>query len=402
MATIKVKFRPSSVSTKEGVVFYQVIHARVVRQISTGYKLFPSEWDDKTSAVSLFQCPYGRYDYLLSVQKRIEEDTSCLQRIIVRFERCGRHYTADHVIQAYCSKGENGDFFSFADELIKHMYYAGRERTAETYTTTLNSFMRFFKNRRDLYLDEIDSNLMIAYESYLKSTGLTQNTTSFYMRNLRAVYNRAVDCELTVQRYPFKYVYTGIDKTVKRAVSEKIVRKIRDLDLTLYPSLDYARDMFMFSFYTRGMSFIDMAYLTKKNLQGGILSYRRHKTNQQLFIKWEKPMQAILDKYDTSSSPYLLPIIKNPHTDTRRQYKTATHFVNDKLKKIGRLLDVPVVLTTYVARHAWASIAKSKNISLSVISEAMGHDSENTTRIYLASLDTSLVDKANRLIINLI
>ncbi len=113
-------------------------------------------------------------------------------------------------------------------------------------------------------------------------------------------------------------------------------------------------------------------------------------------------MQAILDKYDTSSSPYLLPIIKNPHTDPRHQYKTATHFVNDKLKKIGRLLDVPVVLTTYVARHAWASIAKSKNISLSVISEAMGHDSENTTRIYLASLDTSLVDKANRLIINLI
>ena len=137
------------------------------------------------------------------------------------------------------------------------------------------------------------------------------NTISFYMRNLRAIYNRAVERELTVQRYPFKHVYTGVDKTVKRAVPLKVIRRIRDLDLTLSPVLDYARDLFMFSFYTRGMAFVDMAYLKKKDLQNGVLVYRRQKTGQQLFIKWEKPMQEIVGKYDTSATPYLLPIIRD-------------------------------------------------------------------------------------------
>jgi integrase len=197
----------------------------------------------------------------------------------------------------------------------------------------------------------------------------------------------------------FQLVSTGVDKTVKRAVPLKVIRRIRDLDLTLSPVLDYARDLFMFSFYTRGMAFVDMAYLKKKDLQNGVLVYRRQKTGQQLFIKWEKPMQEIVGKYDTSATPYLLPIIRDMDTDARKQYKNAAHLVNDKLKKIGRQLGLAIPLTSYVARHAWASIAKSKNIPISTISEAMGHDSENTTRIYLASLDTSVVDKANSLIL---
>ena len=247
--------------------------------------------------------------------------------------------------------------------------------------------------------NDIDATLMMEYEDYLKSNGLIPNTISFYMRNLRAVYNRAVEKGITVQRNPFRYVYTGVDKTVKRALSVSMIRKIRDLDLRKSPSMDYARDIFMFSFYTRGMSFVDMAYLKKKDLQHGVLSYRRQKTNQQLFIKWEKPMQQIIDKYDTSQTPYLLPIIKDVNSDARRQYHNASHLVNTKLKKIGVDLGLPVVLTSYVARHTWASVAHSKNISLSVISEAMGHDSENTTRIYLASLDMSVIDKANEIIL---
>ena len=240
---------------------------------------------------------------------------------------------------------------------------------------------------------------MLEYENYLKTKGLTPNSTSFYMRNLRAIYNQAVERNLTIQKYPFRHVYTGIEKTIKRAVPLKTIRQIKELNLSPYPLLDYARDLFLFSFYTRGMSFVDMAFLRKKDLHNGILTYRRRKTGQQLFIKWEKPMQAIIDKYDTQESPYLLPIIKTIGRNEWRQYKTAAHLVNQKLKHLGARLDINIGLTMYVARHAWASIAKSKNISTSIISEAMGHDSENTTRIYLASLDTSMVDKANNLII---
>lgn len=221
------------------------------------------------------------------------------------------------------------------------------------------------------------------------------NTISFYMRNLRSVYNIAVEKGLITQQNPFKNVYTGIDKTIKRAISIEIIRKIKNLDLKKHPSKELARDIFMFSFYTRGMSFIDMAFLKKTDLCNGVLIYRRHKTNQQLTIKWEKPMQEIVSKYKTKNTPYLLPIINKNDIEERIQYKNAVHLVNNKLKSIGKDIGINIPLTTYVARHSWASIAQKQNIPISIISKALGHDSEKTTQIYLDTLDTSTIDKAN-------
>ena len=292
-----------------------------------------------------------------------------------------------------------GHLFTFMESVIANLKSLGKIRTSETYATSLSSFKRF-RREKDLALETVDSDTMKAYEVWLKDCGLSPNTTSFYMRTLRAVYNRAVAKGLTNQQYPFKHVYTGVGKTVKRAVPLKTIRQIKEMDLSDSPAADYARDMFLFSFYTRGMSFVDMAYLRKKNLQGGILSYRRRKTGQQLFIKWEKCMQEIVDKYAMPQSDYLLPIIKTPgNVDVRKQYIYASHNINQSLKAIGRRLGLPLPLTMYVSRHAWASIAKSKNVPVSVISEGLGHDSETTTRIYLASLDTLAIDKANNMIL---
>ena len=400
MATVKVKLRASSLKSKEGTLFYQVIHCRVARQINTGYKLYPREWNSQTmEIVFLPDVENNRRNYLASLQDSLREDVWRIEKIISRFDRAGMVYTADEVVKQYLATTVTGGFIAFTRDTIRLMRQIGKPRTAERYATVMNSFKRFL-GENDVFLDEVDSNLMVRYETFLKARGICPNSISYYMRGLRAIYNRAVEKELTGQRSPFKHVYTGIDKTVKRAVPLKIIRQIRELALTLFPTMDFARDIFLFSFYTRGMSFIDMAFLKKRDLQNGILSYRRHKTNQQLFIKWEKPMQEIIDKYDFPETPYLLPIIKNTGTDEWRQYKNAAHLVNDKLKKLGERLELPIPLTSYVARHAWASIAKSKNIPVSTISEAMGHDSENTTRIYLASLDTSVVDKANSLILN--
>lgn len=397
MATVKTKFRASSSSTKEGTLFYQVIHKRVPRQIHTGYKLYPQEWDAENKEI-VFPPGIGdnRRNYLASLKDALRKDIKRLKSIISRLERADGSYTAEDVVESYLSPTDTHSFISFAHTLVGQLKQIGKQYTA--YETAINSFTRFRKEQ-DVPLDEVDSDLMMAYEAYLKSKGICPNSSSFYMRNLRAIYNRAVDKELTDQRNPFKHVYTGIDKTVKRAVPLSVIRQIRDLDLNLHPAMDYARNIFMFSFYTRGMSFIDMAFLKKKDLQNGVLSYRRHKTNQQLFIKWEKPMQELIDKFDTSGTPYLLPIIKNCDNDARKQYKSDAHRVNQSLKKIGKMLGLTISLTSYVARHSWASIAKSKNIPIATISEAMGHDSENTTRIYLASLDTTVVDKANSLIL---
>lgn len=401
MATVKIKFRASSNPNKEGMLFFQIIHNRVTRQIHTGYKLFASEWNTVQSEIVLTEKNTLRYGYLLSLREALAADALKLKGIIARLEKTGSPYSAEKVVEPFNVPENDGCFLSFSLRLVSQLKQIGKRRTADTYATVLNSFKRF-RGEQDLLLDNVDSGLMTEYEIWLKENGICKNTVSFYMRNLRAIYNRAVEKELTVQRYPFKHVYTGIDKTVKRAVPIKVIKQIKELDLALFPLLDYARDLFMFSFYTRGMSFIDMAYLKKKDLQNGILSYRRQKTNQQLHIKWERPMQEIIDKYDTANSPYLLPIIRDMERDKRRQYKNAAHLVNNKLKKIGEQLGLEISLTTYVARHAWASIAKSKNIPISIISEAMGHDSESTTRIYLASLDTSSVDKANAIVLNLL
>lgn len=400
MATVKVKFRASSVATKEGTLFYQVIHKRIVRQIHTGYKLFPAEWDAVHSEIVLSSVTSeSRRDYLLSLKNSLLEDSVRLKNIITRLERSGIAYTSDSLVKLYCASTENNGFVSFTLNLIKELNQIGKHRTAETYMTTLNSFIRFRKGK-DVLLEEVDSSLMMKYESYLKSTGICPNTTSYYMRNLRAIYNRAVEKDLTVQRSPFKYVYTGIDKTVKRAIPLEEIRRLRELDLTRSPSLAYARDIFMFSFYTRGMSFIDMAYLKKSDLKNGTITYRRRKTGQQLTVKWEKCMEDIIAKYgENTATRYLLPIITNPCSDERTQYRNAICRINVALKEVAGLAGLNIPLTMHVARHCWASVAKSKNIPLSVISEGMGHDSEETTRIYLASLDTSVVDKANSLIL---
>ena len=174
------------------------------------------------------------------------------------------------------------------------------------------------------------------------------------------------------------------------------------MELKPKSAYDFARDMFLFSFYTRGMSFVDMAYLKKKDLSHGVLSYRRKKTGQQLFIRWEKCMEEIVVKYQTEESEFLLPIIRAEAGNERKQYLNEAHNINRNLKYIGSRLGLSIPLTMYVARHTWASIAKSKHIPLSVISEGMGHDNEKTTQIYLASLESSVVDKANRKIIKLV
>lgn len=402
MASVKVKLRPSTVNGREGTLYYQIIHNRVVRQINTEYKLFVSEWDCHSETVVLHHLSpeQERNNYLLSISSRIRWDKDRLNKIIHTLSQSGRFVTDDIVVRFRGGRQEQS-FNDYICQQIARLKRLGKIRTSETYMAALRSFSGFM-NDKEVLFDLINANLIAEYEAYLKGRGNSPNTVSFYMRILKAVYNRAVEDGLTEQRYPFKSVYTGVEKTMKRALSLNDIRRIKGLDLSLKPNLDYACDMFLFCFYTRGMSFIDMAYLRKKDLLNGTLSYRRRKTGQQLFIKWEKCMQEIVDKYPINETEYLLPIITKHDEDYRKQYTNELHRVNHLLKKIGKLLDLPIPLTMYVGRHSWASIAKSRNVPVSVISEGMGHDSENTTQIYLASLDTSVVDKANKKILDLL
>ena len=397
MTSIKIKFRPSAVNGKEGSLYFQIIHNRVVRQLNTDYKVFASEWDAQTESIAVIG---SRTNLLLGIQERLSWDVARLEKVVRLLETEHRRFTADDVITMFHKQTKDSSLLNFMHGVIAQLKQLGKVRTSETYTATLKSFMAF-RDEQDVPLDGVTSDMMLMYEAYLKARGVRMNTISFYMRILRAVYNRAVEKGLTTQNNPFRHVYTGVDKTVKRAIPIKAIKALKELDLSMNPTLDFARDMFLFSFYTRGMSFIDMAYLKKTDLQNGILTYRRRKTGQELSIKWEKCMAKIVAKYPENKTDFLLPIIKESDNE-RKQYDNALHLVNYRLKELSTMLKLQRPLTMYVARHSWASAAKAKNVPLSVISEGMGHDSEATTQIYLASLETSVVDKANKMILGLL
>ena len=397
VTSFKVKFRASTVEGKEGSVYYQVIHNRTVRQIRTAYRLFTSEWDSEAGKVITHEGTEERISVLKSVAEGIRCDMQRLRQVTDTLAASPSGYTADEVVAAFHARRTDASLQNFMQQCIAKLIRMGRTGTANGYKSTLNSFMRFRKGQ-DIMLNAIDSDVIQLYEAHLRLTNVARNSSSFYMRNLRTVYNMAIEQQLTPQRTPFAHVYTGIDKTVKRALSISQIRQLKNADLTDNPAQALARDMFMFSFYTRGMALADMANLTTANLRNGYLVYRRQKPRQELHVKWEPCMQEIVDRYPRQA-PFLLPLIKSEE-DKRDQYKLTQQRVNHNLKKLSERLGLPHPLTMSMARHSWASIANSKDIALSVIGEGLGYNSENTTRIYLAQIDTSQVDRANKMILN--
>lgn len=400
MATVKIIFRASSKNSEDGSLFYRIIHNRKTRQIASGYKIARKEWDNESGCL-VFDCRSGRSRFMKSVQSGLQNARERLNRIIASLEKSGVGFTIDDVVERFKNPDTVVGFMSFARNLISGLKRIGKMRCAEHYTTALNSFIRF-NGDEDIPFEDFDSILMQRYECYLREKNLLSNTISYYMRNLRAIYNKAVENGVTKQSNPFKHVYTGIAKTVKRAVSLQTIKDLKALDLRDSPQSELARDLFLFSFYTRGMAIVDMAYLRKCDLKAGVLTYRRRKTGRRLSIKWEQQMQDIVNVHGNADSEFLFPIIDSRKPDFRRQYLTAYTRLSRHLNKIGKKLGLTETLTFHRSRHAWASIARDNDVPISVICEGMGHESEKTTRIYLASLDTSVIDNANRNIMQLL
>lgn len=397
MATVKLKFRPSMVAGRPGTIVYLIAHRRTVRQITTEYRVFSDEWDEKQSRLVTIH-KFGRAETVRTISQRIHQDMERLNSIIDNFDRKSYEYSSDDIISEFRNTGNVKTLFGFMEDIIGRLYQLEHIGTAKNYHAALGSFKRF-RGDEDITLEAIDQIMMEDYQEYLKSTGLSSNSISFYMRILRAVYNRAVEQELTKDCKPFRMVFTGTEKTLKRAISINDIKRIKNLDLSLKPNIEFARDIFLFLFFCRGMSFIDAAFLRKTDVRNGVLTYRRHKTNQVLRIKIINPIKELIDRYSDKSSPYLLPIIDCSAADVRKQYETALRRINNTLKIIADMVKLPVALTTYVSRHSWATIAKSKNVPVNVISDALGHESIATTQIYLASIDASVIDRVNELII---
>lgn len=399
MATFKLKFRPSIAEGKPGTLYFQVTHRRSTRTVYTDYHITLEEWDGRTSFIRITGTPERQAELRL-ITSKLRWDCKQITSLITEKEQAMVEYTADDIVSAFRLLPPCPMWFGFIHGMVAEKIRIGRLGTAKTYRDALASFSRF-RNGEDIAIDALDAELMNQYEAWLKAQGVKRNSSSCYLRTLRTLYRKAVEKGLATDKDIFRRVFTGFASTVKRALPLDTIRTIRRLSLPDGSDLAFSRDMFMLCIYLQGISFVDMAYLKKNDIKNGLLQYSRKKTGQSISIGWELVMQEIVDTYAhlTVGSPYLLPIITKQDGTERRQYERMEHKVNRLLKKIGALVGLQVPLTTYVGRHRWASTMRDMGVSLSIVSKGLGHESLRTTQIYLSSIDTEGVVKANRQLI---
>lgn len=394
MATVKVKLRPSTVPGKAGTIYYQLTHLRQVKQTTTKIHLHPQDWDSNKAQIIFTDST----SYLL--QCKIDRDLDRLKKIIYKIDAECANYTVNEIIEKFYQTTADYSITDFFTQQIQKLKNDNRRGTARNYSKTLKSLKAFMKNT-DSTFNIVTEQFVESYNTFLIQRGVVRNTISFYMRIFRSVYNKAVTQKIIEQTFPFKNVYTGVDRTRKRAVTETVISQLLSIDLKKSKALQFARDLFIFSFYARGMAFVDIVYLKKSNIQNGYITYVRHKTGQELTIRIETRLQNIINQYEKKDSPYLFPILNTEDENKAySQYEIALNYYNRQLKRLSKLLEPNINLSSYTPRHTWATTARNKNVPLSIISAGMGHSSEKTTLIYLTKIDNSIIDEVNKAIID--
>ncbi|MDB9152134.1 site-specific integrase [Parabacteroides distasonis] len=399
MTSIKLKWRASRVEGKPGSFFVQLIHKRKVGRIPLCCNIYASEWDPVGEEI-LF--PANRKDdravYLCSVKEEVDRVLNVFHTVIGEMgDEDG--YTVSDLVARFYERSRLSYLSAFMEHIIADLEKRGLFVTARHYRTAMRTFNAFMEGK-DIQLVELTSVFLTRFELYLWERSRRKNTVSFYLRIFRAVWRKAIAQGLLEPRVnPFTHVYTGVATTGKRAVSESVILELKRADLDLTPGRRLACDLFLFCYYARGMAFVDLAYLTSDNIQGEVLVYRRHKTGQELRVKLLPEMWRLIRTYKRlSHGKYLFPVLKSENP-SQREYDSALRLQNKRLNVIGKKIGVER-LSTYVARHTWASVAKQKGVPEEVISDCMGHTSLRTTRIYIALLDTSRIDYANRVVVH--
>lgn len=297
-------------------------------------------------------------------------------------------------------KRESRLFFDLMERERERLLRLGRYNTAANYRTALNSF-RQFRQGKDLTIGEITPDLMAAYEGWLRDRGITPNTSSCYMRALRAVYNRMADRGLAKRRAPFRKIYTGIEKTVRQKLGQGVIRRLESLSLASSAALRFARDLFIFSLLACGMPFVDLAFLRKEQVRDGYLVYHRHKTGKRIRLRLNKRMLEIIHDHSVPEGTYLFPILDYP-ADSRQahtQYRQGLNRYNRLLRVLAVKAGIKEPLSSYTSRYTWANCAYQENVGLAVISKGLGHSQPRTTQVYIQDIEDTSLDQANKRVI---
>lgn len=291
------------------------------------------------------------------------------------------------------------DFYQLMQEQEIGKRKSSAESTADLYRAVRNRLKTYCRGKR-LTLRSVTPQLIFGFKASLEMEKLSTNTVNSYISNFRAMYNRAVmQSGLRRADNPFKGIRLRYEKTAKRSIPLIAVERMAELDLSEYPDLQVAADMALFSFMACGMPFVDLVGLTGKNIskERKYVSYRRKKTKALIQVEMCPGMERIVSRYRKAGSDLLFPIL--PADAGHEVYKAYLSSYNRHLKKIGNMLGLSEPLTSYVFRHSWASAAYRSDMRIGMISQALGHSTEQMTRNYLSRLDPEEIAMANHRVI---
>ncbi|MCD7969949.1 MAG: site-specific integrase [Alistipes sp.] len=398
MTSFRFHFRPpTSEVAASGTLFVRIIHNRKYRDIRRDYAIYAHEWNVAAGWLQGLGDP-ARAERLREIEAAMRADLLRLEGIIKQLSVAGE-YTVGDIVTEFQKTGTADTVLAFACNVARDLQADGRVRTARAYRSASKSLVKF-NGGRDMLLCEITAGRMREYERWLLDRGLQMNTISFYMRNLRAIYYRAVAAKVITANEinPFEDVYTGVYETRRRSLDRQDINALASLEKKIPANNSRLRSAllyFLFAYHARGMSFIDLAYLKKSDIKNGSIIYKRKKTGFYIEVKVTKPMKRIIDgfKSATKYSPFIFPIIDPQMSDYRIQYESALNRQNKALKELAAMAGIEKNLSTHVARHTWATLAKRMGYNVSLISEGLGHRDTKVTSIYLASFERSALDE---------
>ncbi len=388
---------------KKGDVFplkLRVVHNRKPFDLSLGHSVSSKDWDEKGQKV---KSSCKTIDNVTRFNAILNKDKQKVQDILIRLQDEGRLDTLslEELKSFVTQKHTEVMTLAFAEEIIAELKQAERYGNASVYETLRRSVSNF-THGKDIPLKQVTYAWLKKYEAWFLSKGNSLNGLSANLRTLRALYNRAIKQKLIEKDfYPFNDYSVKYEKTRKRAITGADLERVKAF-VPETARQERAKEYFMLSFYLMGASFVDIAFLKVKNIIGGRVEYKRQKTGRLHSVPLSPPLQILLDKYlaDKGKEDFILNVIKS--TDPQKQWvnvRDELRRVNRSLKEIGIACGIESPLTSYVARHSYATIAKYKGVPTAIISEALGHASEEVTQVYLDSFDKEVMDKYHNMII---
>lgn len=382
---------------------FQVIHNRRKKLLYSGYHIKEEAFDKQEEKIiaSGADSAFSVAD-IAKMNRELRKIRSTIHTRIRHLKQTRVFYTVEDILTPCVHKNVKQQFYllRYIDAQIERKKELKKDGMAAAYKSTRSSLAKFLNNS-DIRIPAIDLRFVRRYEDFLYSTGVTSNTISYYLRNFRILYNQAiVDGCHSHNEYPFVKAQTRPEKTVKRALTRENLQSLANLMLEDASELEFSRDLYLFSFYAQGMAFVDIVLLKKSSICNGILTYSRHKSKQLIRIAVTPQMREIMDKYKAAGE-YIFPILDKQDSSEYKLYRLALGRINRHLRRIAAMANIKVPLTTYTARHTWATLARDYGAPVSVISAGLGHTSEEMTRIYLKEFDVSLLDKVNSMVTNL-